>query len=256
MSNEPKKTSRPTLAILSSDISLRDIRNALWCPAYHLWIQRGGFDYRSHVRDLLLSCITRMAGDECRINSGMASLRMPCISQIDFPHTMGDVHNLLVDDLFDLLNEIRHTSTRIHASAYNALEASIGIARGLNFELMLLRGDITTLMYIDPFPPDNIWAMRSQELEFLSLMISCLRKLAADQFPENITLRAGIMNMSTMAFTPAVDDDERLITLLHAVETIAGGDASFEDKDSQRIQKIILKELCDGRNRTKTSRNK
>ena len=205
--------------ILGGSFNLRNARNILWCPAYNAWTQHGGFDYRSHVKDILLECLDGMV-DANGVVRPDADLRMPCLSQIDFPPSMKNVPSLLVKNLSGFVREARENGTRFHASKYSAVEGSTLLHKGLNFELLLIQEDVTTLTFIDPFPPENPWSASKEELDFLSLLLFPLKKLIGEHIGST-TVIAGVLNACTTKFTQAVDDDRRLSAMFEAMDTFS-----------------------------------
>jgi len=133
---------------------------------------------------------------------------------------MKNVHSLLVKNLFGFIKEARKNGTKFHASKHSAVDGNILLNRGMNFELLLVQNEVSTLTFIDPFPPENPWAASKEELNFLSLLLSPLKKLVEEHIGSN-TITAGVLNASTMDFTPAIDDDQQLSVMFQAMASFS-----------------------------------
>jgi len=228
------------MKILETNINLRSARNILWNPAYNAWVARGGFDYRSYIKDTFLSCLYRITDSSGKIDID-ADFRLPCSSFVDFPASMGNINGLLKDGLFNLFTELTTQETRIITPLCNALEGSIALRHGLNFEILLIRENTSMFTYIDVFPPENSWSMSSEELDFLRLLVSPLKRIIEEQAPKNSVIQAGILNVNTMKIYPLINDDERLFSILRTIDVL-----SKEKIHKDTTREKIMKELEHG----------
>lgn len=222
-------------------ISLNAIRNLLWHPKYYRWVDRGGFDYRTFIRKLVITSIGNFYDGEKRILN---------TSNIDIPSSMGKIHELIaecVTNFYKLFNQPDIMLT-LPPTILDICDANV--SRSIFCDLVVSWPSKLYALFIDPFPSDSLWSMNEYETAFLMRSAAMIEDVMKEMAPEAVELQqdlqAGILNLHSCKYNDA-NRELKLEDMIDAIKATLIGDKHLEEgSDQKMISELLKKEGIDG----------
>jgi len=208
-----------SLSILDRGLTPRQARNLLWCPAYASMVDEGMPDYRDMMDCLFLTTLGSYIAPDGSILDIPKTL--PSFRPEIFPPSMGEVHTILTNALYSILEFVRKDNYRLFVSEYPQLMHNLPLNVAINFDFLINNAHETTFLYIDPFPSDSPWAMSPTELQLLLPLIEWVKTSFAERNNQR-QLVTGVMNIHSAKLVRGAGTITELNDMLYVAHAMKG----------------------------------